>query len=120
MEPTSQTHPTCDPIVLEELEGSPQRASEGTSRALLDLERLLDLRVTVKVELASTRLAIADVLQLEPGSVLEFDREVREPVDILVGDMRLARGEIVQVGDRYGVRIVEIVEPEARVRFARA
>ena len=95
----------------------PEPGSAGVQGAL-DLESLLDLRVPVSIELASTQRSIADILALGPGSVLELDRQTKEPVDILVGGMRLARGEIVHVGERYGIRITEIVDPEERVRFA--
>ncbi|WP_098503234.1 flagellar motor switch protein FliN [Tepidiforma thermophila] len=78
--------------------------------------------MNVTVELGRTRLTVAEVLGLGPGSVIELDRIAGEPVDILVNDRLVARGEVVVVDENFGVRVVEVVrrgheheveEPEA-------
>lgn len=78
------------------------------------LDHLLDVTCNVTVELGRCRLSIAEVLKLDVGSVVELDRLVSEPVDILVQGVLLARGEVVVVDDRFAVRIKEIVNPRKK------
>ncbi|MFO0966566.1 MAG: flagellar motor switch protein FliN [Gemmataceae bacterium] len=78
------------------------------------LENLLDVTCTVTAELGRTRLAIADVLKLNVGSIVELDRLVSQPVDILVQGVLLARGEVVVVNDRFAIRIQEIIDARKR------
>ncbi|MGE5594396.1 MAG: flagellar motor switch protein FliN, partial [Hyphomicrobiales bacterium] len=77
------------------------------TRSGIDL--LASLRMNVTVELGRTELTVADVLGLGPGSVVELDRLAGEPVDILVNDRLVARGEVVVVDENFGVRVVEVV-----------
>lgn len=79
------------------------------------INNLLDVTVTVTAELGRATLAIGDILKLGVGSVLELDRAVADPVDLLVQGVRLARGEVVVVDDRFAIRIKEIAEPSKRV-----
>lgn len=74
-----------------------------------NIELLADLQMRVSVELGRTRLSVADVLALGAGSVVELDRLAGEPVDILVNDRIIARGEVVVVDENFGVRIVEVL-----------
>lgn len=78
------------------------------------LERLLDVSVSVTAELGRATLAIADVLKLTAGSVVELDRAVSEPVSLMVQGVRLARGEVVIVNDHFAIRIKEIADPKKR------
>lgn len=78
------------------------------------LEHLLDVNCTVTAELGRTKMSIGDVLKLNVGSVIELNRLVSEPVDVLVQGVLLARGEVVVVNDRFAIRIKEIVEPRKR------
>ncbi|OAI40698.1 hypothetical protein AYO38_05440 [bacterium SCGC AG-212-C10] len=78
-----------------------------SSRSNIDL--LAGLQMNVSVELGRTQLTVADVLGLGPGSVIELDRLAGEPVDILVNDRLVARGEVVVVDENFGVRVVEVV-----------
>ncbi len=77
------------------------------SRSNIDL--LADLQMEVSVELGRTTMAVADVLALGAGSIVELDRLAGEPVDILVNDRVVARGEVVVVDENFGVRIVEVL-----------
>jgi flagellar motor switch protein FliN/FliY len=77
------------------------------------IDALLHVPLLVTARLGSCRMTIADILKLGSGSVVELDRAAGEPVDLLANDRRIARGEIVAVGDRFGVRIVEIPEPRS-------
>lgn len=78
------------------------------------LSSVFDLSVPVAVELGRTRMSVQDVLALGRGSVVELDRLVGEPIDIFVADRRFAEGEVVVVGEQFGVRITRIVEKNPR------
>jgi flagellar motor switch protein FliN len=93
-------------------ENSPQSAQENQSRRL---ELLLDVPLDLSVELGRTRMSIQDLLNLSPGSVVELDKIAGEPLDILVNDRLIARGEAVVVNDKFGVRITDIVSPSERI-----
>ena len=79
------------------------------------LELLLDVPLDVSVELGRARVSIQDLLALGPGSVIELDKIAGEPLDILVNDRLVARGEAVVVNDKFGVRITDIVSQAERV-----
>jgi flagellar motor switch protein FliN/FliY len=78
-----------------------------------DLARIMDVKVEVTVELGRRRLSIAEVLQLAPNAMLEFFKRPDEPLDIRVNGRLVARGEAVVLGERYGVRVTEVVKPNA-------
>jgi flagellar motor switch protein FliN/FliY len=67
------------------------------------------IAVRLSVEVGAVRLPLRDVLGLQPGSVHTLDRKVDQPVDVLINDRLIARGEIVAVGDRFGVKLTEIM-----------
>jgi flagellar motor switch protein FliN len=77
------------------------------------IDVLLHVPLQVTARLGSCRMTIADILKLGNGSVVELDRAAGDPVDLLANDRRIARGEVVAVGDRFGIRIVELLEPRA-------
>jgi len=81
-----------------------------------DLDRVLDVRIELAVELGRRRVRISEVLSLGPGSVIEFPKSADEPLDIMVNDQLVARGEAVVIGERYGVRITEVVSPNERLK----
>ncbi|SRR5579871_5053939 len=78
------------------------------------LDNLLDVSVKVTVELGRATLSIQEILKLEVGSVVELDRLIFEPVDLMVQGVRLARGEVVVVDDHFAIRIKEIADPKKR------
>lgn len=77
--------------------------------ASAEMSRIMDVRVEASVELGRRRMSIAEVLEMAPNSVLEFLKRADEPLDIRVNGRLIARGEAVVMGDRYGVRVTEIV-----------
>jgi flagellar motor switch protein FliN/FliY len=79
------------------------------------INHLLDVTVTVTAELGRVTLAIGDILKLGLGSVLQLDRTVADPVDLMVQGVRLARGEVVVVDDRFAIRIKEIADTKKRL-----
>lgn len=92
---------------------SPVAGEIPRSAPVATIEALRDVSMPVVIEIGRTTLTVEEVLGLAPGSVLELDRAVGEPVDIYVGDRRLAQGEVVVVGDHFGVRITRVLAPEA-------
>ncbi len=81
------------------------------------LERLMDIPLNVEVVVGTTVIQIRELLNLGPGSVLELDRETTEPVDIKVNGKLIAKGELVVVGEKFGVRITEIYSEERKSVF---
>ena len=79
------------------------------------LELLLDVPLEVSVELGRARLSIQDLLNLSSGSVVELDKIAGEPLDILINDRLIARGEAVVVNDKFGIRLTDIVSPAERI-----
>ena len=79
------------------------------------LELLLDVPLDLSVELGRTRMSFQDLLNLCPGSGVELDKLAGEPLDILINDRLIARGEAVVVNDKFGVRITDIVSPSERI-----
>jgi flagellar motor switch protein FliN/FliY len=90
-------------------EFQPSAAVSGDAGSL---DHLLDVTVCVTVELGRRALAVSEILKLGVGSVVELDRAVSEPVDLLVQGVPFARGEVVMVDDRFAIRIQEIVDPK--------
>lgn len=87
-------------------------ASAGADTASLDL--LMDVPLRITVELGRTRMSVRQVLELQSGSVVELDRMAGEAVDVIVNDRLMARGEVVVVDDKFGIRITEIVAASRR------
>lgn len=81
-----------------------------------NLKLLENIEVQLTVEVGGTKISIGDLLKLNDGSVVELERLAGEHLDILVNGTLLAKGEVVLVGERLGVRLTEIVSPEKRVR----
>ncbi|WP_126976368.1 flagellar motor switch protein FliN [Frigidibacter oleivorans] len=89
--------------------------SESALRLQGDSLRLLEnVSVSLTVEVGRTRLTIRELLRLAEGSVVELDRLAGDPLDVLVNGTAVARGEVVMVGDRFGIRLGQIVTPEER------
>ncbi len=86
------------------------RASEADK-----LRALENIEVEMSIEVGRTEITIADLLRLNEGSVVELDRLAGEPLDILVNGTMIAKGEVVMVGERFGIRFSDIVDPEKRV-----
>jgi flagellar motor switch protein FliN/FliY len=81
----------------------------GAARKTTNIEMLMDVSMLVTVELGRTRMTLRQVLDLQNGSVVELDRLAGDPVDIYVNERLIARGEVVVVDDKFGVRINELV-----------
>lgn len=80
------------------------------------VQRLLDVPIEVTIELGQTELSIRRILEIGPGSIIELDRMAGEPVDLVVNDKIIARGEVVVIEENFGIRITHLVTPEERAR----
>jgi flagellar motor switch protein FliN/FliY len=81
-----------------------------------DMDFLLDIPLEITVELGRSRMIIKDLLQLGQGSVLELEKIAGEPMDILVNNKLVARGEVVVVNEKFGIRLTDIISPTERIR----
>lgn len=90
--------------------GRPKRQDE------LNLDVILDVPVTVAMEIGRTRISIRNLLQMNEGSVIELDRLAGEPMDLLVNGTLIAQGEVVVVNDKFGIRLTDVISPAERVK----
>lgn len=106
------------PVAVSPAEFAPLVAdSVGSSATNLDLLMGVTMRVTV--ELGRTKMTIEEILELGPGAVIELDKLAGEPVDVLINDRLIAKGEVVVIDDRFGVRITDVIPPAQRVNSFR-
>jgi flagellar motor switch protein FliN/FliY len=82
----------------------------------VNLDVILDVPVTLSLEVGRTRLPIRSLLQLNQGSVVELERAAGEPLDVFVNGTLVAHGEVVVVNDKFGIRLVDVVSPAERIR----
>jgi flagellar motor switch protein FliN/FliY len=93
--------------------------ADAQAASEVNLDLILDVGVTLALEIGRTRIRVRDLLQLSAGSILELDRLAGEPLDVLVNGVRVARGEVVVVNDNFGVRLTEVVSPRERIEGVR-
>ena len=93
--------------------------AEGGSAADLNLDVILDVNVTLSLEVGRARIPIRNLLQLNQGSVVELERAAGEPLDVYVNGTLIAQGEVVVVNDRFGVRLTDVVSPSERIKRLR-
>jgi len=82
----------------------------------LNLDVILDVPVTVSLEVGRTRMPIRNLLQLNQGSVVELERDAGDPFDVYVNGTLIAHGEVVVVNDRFGIRLTDVISPSERVK----
>ena len=85
----------------------------------LNLDVILDVPVSLSLEVGRARIPIRNLLQLNQGSVVELDRAAGEPLDVYVNGTLIAQGEVVVVNDRFGVRLTDVVSPAERIKRLR-
>ena len=93
-----------------------QKVAEQGSAAVSNLRVLENIEVKLTVEVGSSQLKIRDLLRLNEGSVVELERLAGDPLDILANGVQIARGEVVMVGERFGVRFTEVSNPQDTVK----
>ena len=101
--------------MVENETASTNEETASDSAGIDNLKVLENIEVKLTVEVGSTELKIRDLLRLNEGSVVELERLAGDPLDILANGVKIAKGEVVMVGERFGVRFSEIVDPEKRV-----
>jgi len=90
---------------------------EGTPASHdVNLEVILDVPVTLSMEVGRTRIPIRNLLQLNQGSVVELERAAGEPLDVFVNGTLVAHGEVVVVNERFGIRLTDVISPAERLR----
>jgi flagellar motor switch protein FliN/FliY len=85
----------------------------------VNLNLILDVEVTLALEVGRAHMPVRELLQLAPGAVVELDRLASEPLDVLVNGVRIARGEVVVVNEKFGIRLTDVVSASERMEQAR-
>jgi flagellar motor switch protein FliN/FliY len=106
---TDQTPPSGEELKMNELQNN---AAAGAARTI---DFLLDVPLTLSVELGRTRMVVNDLLQLGQGSVVELTKIVGEPLEVLVNEKLIARGEVVVLNDKFAIRLTDIISPKDRL-----
>ena len=91
-------------------------AEELSKEQLATLESLMDIPVTISMEVGRCEITIRNLLQLNQGSVVELDRIAGEPLDVMVNGMLLAHGEVVVVNDKFGIRLTDVISLTERIK----
>lgn len=108
----------------DEVDDSPAMAFDQLSPATTggtapDIDVILDIPVTISMEVGSTEITIKNLLQLNQGSVIELDRLAGEPLDVLVNGTLIAHGEVVVVNEKFGIRMTDVISPSERIKRLR-
>ncbi len=91
-------------------------ASNSLGSQDANLDRILDIPLVLSAQLGNTRMLIKDLLQLGPGSIVELDKLAGEPLEVLVNERLVARGEVVMVNEKFGIRLTDVISPTERVK----
>ena len=97
---------------FKELNGGSNQLTTGET----NLDVILDIPVTLSMEIGRTELPIHNLLQLNQGSVVELDRLAGEPLDVLINGTLIAHGEVVVVNEKFGIRLTDVISPAERVK----
>jgi flagellar motor switch protein FliN/FliY len=110
--------PKASPVARAQFnELGPNAAAAAGQEMNLDL--ILDVEVTLALEVGRARMPVRELLQLAPGAIVELDRLASEPLDVLVNGVRVARGEVVVVNEKFGIRLTDVVSASERMEQAR-
>ena len=104
----------ANPISFEELQSENTKPNPNP-----ELEVILDIPVTISMEVGRTSITIRNLLQLNQGSVIELDRLAGEPLDVLVNGTLIAHGEVVVVNEKFGIRMTDVISPAERIKKLR-
>jgi flagellar motor switch protein FliN/FliY len=106
----------ASPAEFGDLEAEPVKPDNSD----MQMDAILDVPVTMAMEIGRTRINIRNLLQLNQGSVVELDRLAGEPMDVLVNGTLVAKGEVVVVNEKFGIRLTDIISPSDRVKRLKA
>ncbi len=104
----------ANPVSFEELTAEPVKNTGNP-----DLDVILDIPVSISMEVGRTSITIRNLLQLNQGSVIELDRLAGEPLDVLVNGTLIAHGEVVVVNEKFGIRMTDVISPAERIKKLR-
>lgn len=107
----------AEKVAMPPLKATAPPAAKGREDENLDV--ILDIPVTIAMEIGRARIPIRNLLQLNQGSVVELDRLAGEPLDVLVNGMLIAHGEVVVINERFGIRFTDVISPAERVQKLR-
>jgi flagellar motor switch protein FliN len=110
---------SAEAVRMPPLKAPPGAGLDADGEDERNLDVILDIPVTLSMEIGRTRLPIRNLLQLNQGSVVELERLAGEPMDVLVNGTLIARGEVVVINERYGIRLTDVISPAERVRKLR-
>ncbi|MGO1247380.1 MAG: flagellar motor switch protein FliN [Oceanisphaera sp.] len=102
------------PVELDDFNASADNPLSGEERRKLDA--ILDIPVTISMEVGRTQISIRNLLQLNQGSVVELDRLAGEPLDVMVNGTLIAHGEVVVVNDKFGIRLTDVISQTERIK----
>lgn len=94
----------------------PDEESTNLPKAINDLGMILDIPVTLSLELGSTKINIGDLMRLNKGSIVELEKEASEPLEVLVNGKLIAYAEVVVIHDKYGIRFLDVVSESERLK----
>jgi flagellar motor switch protein FliN/FliY len=112
---STQMSKAIEPQPAEMHDLKPDAPDAGANREL-NLDVVLDIPVTLSMEVGRSRVSIRNLLQLSQGSVVELDRSTGEPLDVYVNGTLIAHGEVVVVNDKFGIRLTDVISPAERIR----
>ena len=104
---------------FQQVEAKPLNESLSGDSGEVKLDVILDIPVTVAMEIGRTQLSIRNLLQLNQGSIVELDRLAGEPMDVLVNGTLVAHGEVVVVNEKFGIRLTDVISPADRIKNLR-
>lgn len=112
------SQPSAQKAPMEEFGAAPKAlAPAGLEGPNLDV--ILDIPVSISMEVGNTEISIRNLLQLNQGSVIELDRLAGEPLDVLVNGTLIAHGEVVVVNEKFGIRLTDVISPSERIKKLR-
>ena len=104
---------------VQQVEARPLVDSSASESGDVKLDVILDIPITIAMEIGRTKLSIRNLLQLNQGSVVELDRFAGEPMDVLVNGTLVAHGEVVVVNEKFGIRLTDVISPADRIKNLR-
>jgi flagellar motor switch protein FliN/FliY len=111
--------PAAPRMAMEEFGAAPKPGNGPVSLDGPNLDVILDIPVSISMEVGSTEISIRNLLQLNQGSVVELDRLAGEPLDVLVNGTLIAHGEVVVVNEKFGIRLTDVISPSERIKKLR-
>ncbi len=113
-----ETEEDVQPAPMEEFDASADTSSGSfeMKEGAPELDVILDIPVSISMEVGNTQIPIRNLLQLNQGSVIELDRLAGEPLDVLVNGTLIAHGEVVMVNDKFGIRLTDVISQSERIQ----